>query len=1132
MSDQEQNDHAWFRERIAVALASGLDAAEQVRFDDHASQCPACAAELSASREMEKQMSGLFALPTPGLEDRIIDSLRVVRRGWNPNFQLHPAVRRAATAVAAVIVLAGFGYVADQQIERAEAPRTQVASNLRSIDQSILLYSNDTKSPYPRRVAGSMNMAGGSETNSGGKDLQFRGTNGYSAAPSTNGPYDANDSILLPSDTKSATAFGRKPTIIEGDAISKSVQNGDAGAAPQYNKQTPWVARFNNWGNVNNKASDGYNPSAGKTLPSDQTASAESLAMQSAAPAAVPPSGSKSSADDASLRGRKSGTYVFGDLENQALPRDGQAATPTQNQKGGGGDFGSQILHYRIRGAENAPSGISGIVDSKNGRDATVDVDGDVGRLHRYGVPGGKSDYFKPGQLAGDSRKDEPTLRTGFQESNADQSVQPAAPTKGLGAVRGAGSGLQAIVPAQTAPEGVALADNLLGGAPAPAPAPALQAPEPPREAAAPNRKIIRNGQMEFEVDRFDAAFAQVSKLTTESNGYIGTTDSEKLPNGKVKGTMTVRVPPERLDTLVLQLRGIGDLKSQKLDANDITKQYTDLESGLRAAKAMEERLLAIIKEGKGQIKDLLAAEKELGVWREKIEHIVGEMRYFDNQVAMSTLQITLFERDIRTPATAQETENIDAGVEASDVETARADALKAIEEAKGRVIQSDLKRYDAGQFGATIVAEVPPDAAGPLLDRLKQIGKMARLDIQRKQTSDPNANSTAPVRVEKKQTRLNLSLYNLANVAPRISSTLNLAAEDVEKAYRAILDRVTKGGGRIVSSNLARNKPDQTTGVINFEVPSSDADAVVAELRGMGELMKMTVTDNPDVNNVTSAKRGYVLQIAAVAAIAPRESRYVQLAAAGVAAAREKILSAASAGGARVLSSRLDENDRNNPSAVIELDVPRAALAAVEKTVADAGDTVSRSAQRSPDSENTLDTKVRLQISLMSADKLPPREVTSLTIEMNDVDGAMKELQDAVQQAGGRIVESNLSKERDGGTRGTLTFEAPLDKAPALVDQARKEGTVRVQQASKNLQVPAGTHAKSQVALSLVTPDTLVEPGTGPLASIRDALATSAKALLLSLRLIVVGLCTVVPFVLIVWGGWKLIKRRKSTSA
>ena len=54
-------------------------------------------------------------------------------------------------------------------------------------------------------------------------------------------------------------------------------------------------------------------------------------------------------------------------------------------------------------------------------------------------------------------------------------------------------------------------------------------------------------------------------------------------------------------------------------------------------------------------------------------------------------------------------------------------------------------------------------------------------------------------MRVEKRDTRFNLSIYNLANVAPRQTATLNLAADDVEMAYQAILHRVAKAGGRIV---------------------------------------------------------------------------------------------------------------------------------------------------------------------------------------------------------------------------------------------------------------------------------------------------------------------------------------------
>src|SRR5207244_13268012 len=97
-----------------------------------------------------------------------------------------------------------------------------------------------------------------------------------------------------------------------------------------------------------------------------------------------------------------------------------------------------------------------------------------------------------------------------------------------------------------------------------------------------------------------------------EEQGFVATGNSEKRQNGKVRGTVVVRVPPDRLDTLLLKLRALGDLKSQRIGSEDVTKHYTDLESRLRAARTMEERLLKIIKEGKGEIKDLLQAERQL----------------------------------------------------------------------------------------------------------------------------------------------------------------------------------------------------------------------------------------------------------------------------------------------------------------------------------------------------------------------------------------------------------------------------------------------------------------------------------------------------------------------------------------
>lgn len=657
-----------------------------------------------------------------------------------------------------------------------------------------------------------------------------------------------------------------------------------------------------------------------------------------------------------------------------------------------------------------------------------------------------------------------------------------------------------------------------------------LQPVEPVEPAPIVNhRKVIRNGEIEFEVDSFDSAFMTVSKVVIEEGGFVATTSSQKLDNGKVKGAVVVRVPPDRLDTLVLKLRALGELKRQNLTAQDVSKQYSDLESEMRGARAMEERLIEMIKSGKGEIKDLLAAEKELAVWRGKLEKIQGEINYYNKLISLSTLKIDLTEKNISTAAAATQQEHVNMGVETDDVEKSRTDAIKAIDDAKGRIIESEMKKLDAGQLAAKIVAEIPQDAAGPVIDRLKQLGKVARLDIERKQTT-PGGETPAPgARVEEKPTRLIVSLYNLANVAPRQTTNLNLASDDVETVYHNILTRVDEAGGRVVSSNLNRAKADQISGTIQFEVKSSDAAAVLNDVRGAGEVMRMDVIENPDTANVTGAKRGFVVQLYSISQIAPRETSTVQLAASDVVQTHQALVEAARVAGARVLASQVNQQDRSNVSGVLDVELKRDTLAEFDKALANSGDVLARNVVRSSDLDNTIDTKVRLQISLAGADRVPPRQTNLLAIEVRDVEGAAAKIASATTGAGGRVVDSNLSKEASGRTIARVILDLPLAQADVIVDQIKSLGAVRVEREATNAQVAEGKLSRARVEATFATPDAIVAADKGLWGSIRDGLATSAAGLLWSLRILVVGLCFVVPWALLLWGGWKVVRHARS---
>ncbi len=550
------------------------------------------------------------------------------------------------------------------------------------------------------------------------------------------------------------------------------------------------------------------------------------------------------------------------------------------------------------------------------------------------------------------------------------------------------------------------------------------KSPEPNPE---PTRRIvIRSGDMEFEVESFDGAIATVTKLVLDIRGaFVSTVNSDKLPNGKVKGSITVRVPPEQLDGLVLDLRRElakgGELKGVKLSSQDVTKMYTDLESRLKAARTMEQRLLQIIKEGKGEIKQLLEAEKELGIWRTKIEETEGEIRYYSNLAAFSTLTITLSEKEIRAAAAITERERVQAGVEVEDVDKAYQQVLAAVVEAKGRITKSEMKQLSAGQFNATFHFEVAAEASGPIRDRLRMLGRVARLEIDRS-THTEGGTLPSDAKPKRGDTIFLVQIYNLANVAPRETTALQVAVPDVPAAYQALRDVVAK-----------------TTG--------------------------------------------------------------------------------------RVLVAQLNETDRQNITAEFDFEVRRTEEGAVRAALDAAGEVLARQVVRAAESDSVTDTKVMYKVTLLSANRLRPRETTTMAVEVADVDGTATVFGALVAEVKGRQVDAKL--DRDGGkATARLVFEVPLAAAAGLVERFKSSGTVRLSQSTRDPQATEGKYATARLHVTVTNVEAIVPEGTGLWPKVRQGLSISASVLLTSVTWLVFGLCVVLPWAVIGFGGYRVVRR------
>jgi hypothetical protein len=649
--------------------------------------------------------------------------------------------------------------------------------------------------------------------------------------------------------------------------------------------------------------------------------------------------------------------------------------------------------------------------------------------------------------------------------------------------------------------------------------------------AAEPTRRIVvRSGDIEFEIESFDSALATVTQLVTGIKGaFVGTVNSDKLANGKVRGSIVVRTPPESLDSLVLDLRKElgkgGDLKSVKLASADITKQYTDLESRLRAARAMETRLLDIIKTGKGEIKQLLEAERELGIWRTKIEENEGELRYYANLAALSTLTITLTEKELRAAVGVTENERVQAGVEVEDVDKTYQAVLKEIVDAKGRVTKSELKQLSAGQFNATLNFEVSPEAGGPIRDRLRQLGRVARLEIDRIQQADgPVVPKGA--KITRGDTVFLVQLYNLANIAPRETAVLSVAVADVPAAYNAIRDAIAKASARVQNAQLNEQDRQNITAQLDFDVKRTDEAAMRAALAAAGEATARTVVRAPESDSVTDTKILYRVTLYPVQRLRPRDSITLQLAVPNVAASYQSIRETVLAAKGRVLASNLDENDKQNVNATLDFEVQRADEAAVKGALEGAGETVSRQLTHLSQNEAATDSKLFYSLKLLPANRLKPRETNTLGLEVPDVDRTVKQFIADFNEVKGRQIDAKTGRERNGKTSARLIYEVPLATAQGLVERFKNEGTVRVLNSSRDPQAPEGKSATARIDVTLANTESIVSPDDGLWPPVKKGLSYSASVLLTSMTWVVFGLCVVLPWAIVGYGGYRVVRR------
>lgn len=154
------------------------------------------------------------------------------------------------------------------------------------------------------------------------------------------------------------------------------------------------------------------------------------------------------------------------------------------------------------------------------------------------------------------------------------------------------------------------------------------------------NRLIIKTGSFSIVSSNVSEAANQITRFAEDKKGIVVSNQVYDMDT-KPSATVVVRVPVQMFNEVISQIKGVGEVRSESINGQDVTEEYVDLEAQLNNLRATETQFLEIMKRAT-QIQDILAVQRELMNVRSSIESIEGRMKYLSESADYSTITVYL----------------------------------------------------------------------------------------------------------------------------------------------------------------------------------------------------------------------------------------------------------------------------------------------------------------------------------------------------------------------------------------------------------------------------------------------------------------------------------------------------------
>jgi hypothetical protein len=151
-----------------------------------------------------------------------------------------------------------------------------------------------------------------------------------------------------------------------------------------------------------------------------------------------------------------------------------------------------------------------------------------------------------------------------------------------------------------------------------------------PVEPAHDAQMLIYTAHVTMSVYQVSPALDAIEAIARGMGGYLESRNDTQIQ---------IRIPRQRFDEALHKVEASGDVIHRDVTAQDVTDAYFDLEARLKNARAVRDRLQALLE--KAAVKEAIEIQKELERVTGDIEVLEGKLKLLSSKISYSTIEVS-----------------------------------------------------------------------------------------------------------------------------------------------------------------------------------------------------------------------------------------------------------------------------------------------------------------------------------------------------------------------------------------------------------------------------------------------------------------------------------------------------------